>query len=449
MSDKLKKIFNACNPNNPADENYYTDCRKARGGDILARKVQARLDYIEHSYLRFLFTGHIGSGKSSELLHLGNLLKKDTNFFPVYVDVRDYVNLENVTLEEILLAIAVEISDAFQKDLNITLKNSYFEEKFGEVKNLLLTKRKFTKIEVSLFGLAKGEIQEIKQNDEAKRRLFEAIAKDNRSLLDELNLFISKAQLELAKSESAFTKIVIMVDSLEKIQKFEANTNVIDSHKELFIERNDKLTGIEAHTIYTVPLSLYRSDASPKLLHYYGDVLPLPMVKIFHRGKFNSEYEEGCKAFKEILTKRLGEISLTEAFEEKALDFLVKYSGGNLRNLMLFIQEAIISSDELPINYKTARKSIQPTVRAYAASIKESAYPKLVALDENPKQQIDTEDDSFWTMLENLTVMEYANGDDTNSLDDSWYAVNPVVYEVGKFQTAKEEFQKSKRKSKK
>ncbi len=42
-------------------------------------------------------------------------------------------------------------------------------------------------------------------------------------------------------------------------------------------------------------------------------------------------------------------------------------------------------------------------------------------------------------MLENLTVMEYVNGEDTENLDDIWYAVNPVAREIGKFKTALEQ----------
>jgi energy-coupling factor transporter ATP-binding protein EcfA2 len=439
MDNKLKKIFNACNPNLAAEENYYTDCRKARGGDVLARKVKKRLSFLEKSYLRFLFTGHIGSGKSSELLHLVSVLKDETNFFPIYVDIRDYVNFESVTFDEILLAIAVEIADVFQKDLNIKLRNSYFEEKFAGVKSIFLTKRKISKIEVDLFGLAKTEIQEIKQNDEARRKLQDAISSDNKSLLEELNLFITKANLELKKSESAYNEIVIIADSLEKIQKFEQSAQGLPSQRELFIERYTKLTGIDTHIIYTVPLALYRSDQGPKLLHYYGDVVVLPMVKIFHRGDFNKPYEEGCKAFTEILEKRLGEIPLNEAFDEDALELIIKYSGGNLRNLMLFIQEAVITVDDLPIKIQTVRKSIQPTVRSYASSIRETFWEKLVKLEKNPNQQIDTDDSDFWVMLENLTVMEYSNGDDSENIDDSWYAVNPVVREIGKFQTALEQ----------
>jgi energy-coupling factor transporter ATP-binding protein EcfA2 len=434
MDDKIKKIFNACNPNLPAEDDYYTDCREARGGEVLASKVKRRLDLTENGYLRCLFTGHIGSGKSSELLHLVNVLKDKTNFFPIYVDIKDYINFENVMFDEILLAIAVEIADVFNGELGIKLKNNYFEQKFAGIKDIFLTKRKLSKLEVDLFGLAKAEIQEIKQNDEAKRKLFEAIEQDTKSLLEELNLFIKEANLKLLKTESHYTGIVIIVDSLEKIQKFEDSKQGLDSQRELFIERYTKLTGLEAHILYTVPLALFRSDQGPKLRLYYGEVIALPMVKIYHRGRFDDPYEEGCKAFTKILEKRLGNIPCDQIFGEGALEFMIKYSGGNLRNLMSFIQEAIISTEDLPISYEIARKSVQPTVRSYASSIREDYWPKLADLERSADQQIDNGDEGFWVMLENLTVMEYVNG--AENLDNTWYAVNPVVREIGKFKAA-------------
>jgi energy-coupling factor transporter ATP-binding protein EcfA2 len=439
MDDKLKKIFNACNPNLAAEENYYTDCREARGGDVLARKVRKRLDFLDNSYLRFLFTGHIGSGKSSELLHLVNILKEETNFFPIYVDVKDYINFENANLDEIFLAVAVELAESFYTELDIKLRNNYFEDKFAEIKDILLTKRKVSKLEVGFFGLGKAEIEEFKQNDEAKRKLYEAINQDNKSILEELNLFISRANLELIKGESAFNKIVVIVDSLEKIKKFGDNKEELNSQTELFIGNYTKLTGIETHIIYTVPLALYRSDQGPKLSQYYGNVMVLPMVKIFQRGKFNESYERGCLAFTEILKKRLGEDLFNEAFDKDALEFLIKYSGGNLRNLMQFIQDSVISTEDLPINFQVARKSIQSLVRLYSGSIKEWYWAKLADLEKSTDQQIDNGDEDFWAMLENLTVMEYVNGDDTNNLDDIWYAVNPVVREIGKFRAALEQ----------
>jgi hypothetical protein len=439
--ETVKKVFNACNPRTPANDNNYIDCRKSRGGEILAGKVKKQLYNLESGYLRFLFAGHIGSGKSSELLHLADLLKNSDEkekFFPVYVDIRNYVKLENVTFDEILLAIAVELTDIFDKELNIKLENNYFKEKLGNIKDFFTSSRKFSNLELNVFGFAKTEIQRLRENDEAKRLLFEAITNDNKSLLDELNIFIAKAKKELIDSDNSFTKLIIIVDTLEKIQRFEKAERGIASQKELFIERSEELTGIEAHTIYTIPLPLYRSGESPNLLQKYVNVLVLPMVKIFHRGKFDKKYEEGCISLREILTKRFGEITLDQVFDKDALEFLIKYSGGNLRNLMMFIQESVLSADNLPVSYKIARKSIQQSVRSYASSVDERYWDKLADLETSAKQQIDNGSPDFWIMLENLTVMEYVNGDETDSLDDTWYAVNPVIRETIKFQSALE-----------
>ena len=51
MDEKLIKIFNACNPNLAAEENFYTDCKIARGGEVLARKVKKNLELLKSDYL--------------------------------------------------------------------------------------------------------------------------------------------------------------------------------------------------------------------------------------------------------------------------------------------------------------------------------------------------------------------------------------------------------------
>ena len=73
MDERIKQIYNACEPNLPATQQYYSDCRKARGGDALTEQIIKRLEMSSAGHhLRFLFAGHIGSGKSSELLHFSD-----------------------------------------------------------------------------------------------------------------------------------------------------------------------------------------------------------------------------------------------------------------------------------------------------------------------------------------------------------------------------------------
>ena len=73
MSDVLKDLYNACNPVVPATAEYYMDCSAVRGSNPLTRQFQGELSKTNDP-LFFLFSGHIGSGKSSELEHLRHTL---------------------------------------------------------------------------------------------------------------------------------------------------------------------------------------------------------------------------------------------------------------------------------------------------------------------------------------------------------------------------------------
>ena len=65
MSDDIKRIYNACDPFEPATAEYYHDCSKARGSSALTQKFQSHLAQTKDgTYLRFLLSGHIGCGKS-------------------------------------------------------------------------------------------------------------------------------------------------------------------------------------------------------------------------------------------------------------------------------------------------------------------------------------------------------------------------------------------------
>lgn len=123
MSDLRAQLFNACDPLVPATVEYYVDCSAERGNDALAKEVLNKLG-MTTSPLRFLFSGHIGSGKSSELEHLRNCLEnpdtKGKRFFPILLDAGDYLNEYNVTPTDILLAIVAEVASTFKEKLGIS-----------------------------------------------------------------------------------------------------------------------------------------------------------------------------------------------------------------------------------------------------------------------------------------------------------------------------------------
>lgn len=442
IEEKQKAIYNAFKPNDPADSRFYADCKEARGGSALVKKMIKMLGNAENENLHYLFTGHLGCGKSSELLHLEKELEKRTTFFPVYIDFEKYLDVQDTTLEDIFLGMISEIAIRCREKFEIKVKH----ESYSLVKKIAGFFGDFSvKGEVGLpFDIAKLNIEKLRQNPNIRQQVREAIRKDeSKSLFTELNNFILEIELRL-KQETEFTKLIIIADSLEKIKRFEKDEkdeDEITSQAKLFLNKQELLTNIGTNVIYTVPLSLYRSDKGKQLSEAFGtNVFILPMVKIHKRGNFDEPFEIGRQELIEIITRRLKntQTSIDEVFKSDALEYLLKYSGGHIRSLIRFVQEALIEVDELPINLTAARKSVREEVRSFAASVREDYWDKLAELELSARQQIKNGDDDYARMLESLAILEYFNGDETETDDDVWYAVNPSIRLTIKFNEARD-----------
>lgn len=443
MSDALKEIYTACNPDVPASDKYYLESSEARGSSNLAKEFIGHLNRTSEP-ICFLFSGHMGCGKSSELLHLTHeLVKCETPqvcFFPVLINVIEYLDEYDVSPTDILLAIVTELANTLRRELNIELQESYFKKQFGKFG--IFTEAELKDGEINL-GVAKVGIQRLKKDPVARQEVRSALMPKLSTLLEEINLLFEQARLEITKAKSGsnqfnYVELVIILDNLEKIKRLEGVKEGLESQRELFLEHAAKFKGMSAHFIYTVPLRLIRSSDAPQLEHLYcNQLIVLPMIKIIERSSRNP-YSKGIETLRKILQKRFGQLELDKAFESDALNFLLDNSGGHVRTLMLFVRQASTYTDKLPINLTAAHKAIQKTVRTYSTSIPEHHWEKLALLDLSDNQRIPNGDDDYRVMLENLSVLEYVNGGDENPYADAepWYAVNPIVRELQKFKAA-------------
>ncbi|GAB4453787.1 MAG: hypothetical protein OHK0029_07250 [Armatimonadaceae bacterium] len=138
----LRDVYNNCDPVKPADERFYVDCTDVRGGTIFARKLCAELSRTE-TYIKALFTGHIGCGKSSELQHLADTMSHphplpgQKRFFPIVVNMSEYLDEYDVEIPDILLAVVAEVADAFRSRLGIELQDSYLVNRWEELQGYL------------------------------------------------------------------------------------------------------------------------------------------------------------------------------------------------------------------------------------------------------------------------------------------------------------------------
>jgi len=228
---------------------------------------------------------------------------------------------------------------------------------------------------------------------------------------------------------------VLILDNLEKIDRVQEQQDGYQSHRQFFLESASQLTDLGAHVVYTVPLPLVIRDGQELATTYGTRPFVLPMIKIEERLPEREPCEAGIEALKSILQRRAGETPLSEIFETDALDFLIQHCGGHTRQLMTFIRSAISLADAPPIKLQAAHRAIADTVDLYSR-MREKFWPILAALERSTAQEIDSGDDDVKVMLQQLVILEYRNGGDTEdpfACAAPWYAVHPIVRKLKPF----------------
>ncbi|HLG14137.1 MAG TPA: hypothetical protein VJH03_06335 [Blastocatellia bacterium] len=446
MNEILKLVYNECDPHEAASSQKYLDCGEARGDSALTDQFLKHLELAD-DYLKVLFSGHVGCGKSSELVRLRDRLKNPATshrrYFPILLDVSEYLDDFDASLTDILLAIVTELAQTLRDDLGIEIKDNYFAKQFDEVREFL-GDLEIKEGEVGLSWI-KVKVQRLKRDPDARRKVREALKPRLSNILEEINIVFAKARLEVKRigvpmGQQPYDDIVLILDNLEKINTFDEQTDSFQSQREFFLEGYTQLTGLDVHVIYTIPLRLARSIDGPKLVQRYDRLLVLPMIKVIDRDT-GQPFEAGLECLREILEKRIGGHPIGDVFEPAALEFLLKYSGGHVRNLMTFVQSACTYTDETPIPIAAAQRAVQQSVRTYSTAIPKDHWNKLAELDLSTDKKIDNGDADFLAMLENLSILEYVNGGGEGSFEaaEPWCAVNPVVRELQKFKAAIQE----------
>ena len=474
MDPLIKQLNRACDPDEPAPAEYYLDCSAARGNSSLTHEFHRRLELADADFLCFLFSGHIGCGKSSELRELERTLDPavrireaeqsgDTpqqlqelrrsvaatfasgqheRYFPVLLDVHEYLDDFDVTLTDILLAVITELGDALRTHLRIELKDNYFVKRLQDVQNLALTEVSLDGGEISA-GVAKVKISALKTDPGGRDKVRRALEPHTGSLLEEMNLIFERARYEVTNlsvpsGEPKYKDIVLIIDNLEKMRKFEGIPEALDSQRELFLDRSAQLTGMKMHVIYTIPLRLARSVYAPQLADRYSAPFVLPMVKVMDRGT-RQPYQVGVDFLRDMIAKRMPGFGLDQIFEPEALKLLIEYSGGHIRSLISFIRNACAYAERMPLSVEAVSQAIGRMGQVFDTSIPADYWIKLAQLERSANHKIPNGDLDYLKMLENLSVLEYINGSKTTgriAIPTTWYAVNPIVRELEQFAEA-------------
>ncbi|NDJ21237.1 AAA family ATPase [Nostoc sp. B(2019)] len=432
----LERFYQACNPSRPlmmgnlGDRRYYIDFAAVRGGKIIEALQRTITRISPNAPTCQLFTGHLGCGKSTELLRLKAELEEQ-KFHVVYFESTHVLEMADVDVTDILLAIAGQVSESLEA-MKIGLKPKYFTKLFAEIRDFLQTPIELgVEAELSV-GIAKITAK-TKESPQLRRRLRDYLEPRTANILHSIN----KELLEHANKElRALGKqgLVVIVDNLDRvaIRPLPSGRSLPEY---LFIERGEQLRKLHCHVVYTIPLALIFSNDSAELQHRLGGgVAPkvLPMIpvrlrsgEIFPQGLAMMRQMVLARAFPDIPpSDRLGLI--TQVFDSlETLDRLCLISGGHVRDLLGLLFDCLREQDP-PFERDCVELVIQRQ-RDYRANALDPHEWELIF--QVVQQQRVGGDIAYHTLLRSLFVFEYRDH------RGAWFAVNPVLAETQKFKS--------------
>lgn len=471
MAVDLREFFRATNPSrtlaadNEEDRKFYIDFSSVRGGQIIEELNQNITFFSPDEPTCELFTGHIGCGKSTELRRLAAELE-EAGFHVVYFESSQDLEMGDVDVGDILLAIARRVSESVEELDNIEL-----EEPRG-LKSLLRGAARLLQTEidlsaeatvpgigqiaastdgsfsaevgvpglgqvaasdsdgVSVVALGIGRITaKAKNSPESRSKLREYLEPRTSSLIDVINKELIEPAKEKLKQHGK-EGLVAIVDNLDRVESRQKPWGR-SQPEYLFVDRGEQLCQLNCHVVYTMPLSLLFSNDLSRLTSRFGvDPKVLPMVPVETRD--GSECAEGMVLMRQMALARAFPNDTAEArlaripeiFDRpETLDRLCRTSGGHVREFLRLLNDWIKKDRQFPLSAEGLEKVIKARRNQMTLAVSDDEWELLRQVKQ--RKQV-TGDEGYEVLIRSMFVYEYRDS------EGSWFDVNPILESAGR-----------------
>ncbi len=366
---------------------------------------------------KIIFAGHRGCGKSTLLAKFSR--KLDNRFFVVFFSISDLIEMSDVNHINILFAIAVQMM-AEAEERQVVIEPST-KQKFYE---WFATK---TRIKTEQFnaGIWTGfDFKLIGSKLKTEATLREELKQEFERNISELVGRINDIALTI---EAATNKdVLVIIDDLDKLD-LGVVRKIYEEHVKALFQPGFRI-------IFTIPISALREVKMQATLRTEtnNQMVIMPVSKLFGKGKRrqqNSEAKpEEVAVLKETIAKRIK----SELIEEEALNKVILYSGGVLRELIRISNECCRvclllirrhrEDTNIKINDEVLQQAITEIRIDFDMGIGTADYEILKNVYENFSPE-DAQEQRFLDLLHGLYVLEYRNA-------QLWYDIHPIVTEL-------------------
>lgn len=416
----LDDAVRLCDPFTPLDPTVDNalrgDLNAIRGGDRLAEIVRNIRRSGGTPTLHFL-TGHLGSGKTTELLRMKQRLIHAEGKAPantvLFLDADAMLDRHDIDLEDIVVALWSVLFREKPKAAAAVLAPVWQRQVQGALANFVVNLP--DKVPEAI-GAVLGQLK--LPGLEQRQKLRVAVGSVLNALIEGLNGALAKIKEDEAGS------VVLLLDNLEKLSQGQRA-----GVERLYLERMGALKELDAHLVITVPLYLCYAAAGASLIGLYGgEVVVLPMVKVRKRkSEGGGDDPAGLAAMADVLERR---VDFGALFEDghAAAEHIARLSGGCIRHALRMVQGAANQHDDPPVIRASVERAAAGIQADFERALPEAWVSVLRAVAKDNRFPDNCPEETKRELLRHLFVLEYQNGD-----PDPWYAVHPLVERCRKY----------------
>lgn len=322
-ADNLLDARNACDPHPLVGEKaaaYYVD--RANGVDAFLDDLRTTSSGPD----KYLFTGHWGCGKTTELLRLVGLV--EDRYFPTFLNIEKALDLADIGYQDVILAFGLQTflaARAARLKLPAKLYTGllrWFRATIWEETKLVggdaSAEAKFDAYVLKLSARLASE-------GVTRKTVRTQVENNLTDLLRRLDEVFEAIQRKTGR------QVLLVVDGLDKVYD-EATV------KKLYIEGAGNLLAPSCKAIYTVPFALFQSPELGHIFSRFAGALPLPNIRV--RSRAGEPNPAGEEMLREVLLRRVR----PDLMATEALDRMIEMCGGVIRELIAIARDAFANA---------------------------------------------------------------------------------------------------------
>lgn len=387
------------------------DARSSAPSDPID-ELQATIEWSKLESTQ-LFSGFGGTGKTTELKRLKRRLEAN-GAVVVHCDMLGYLNPSTpVDVSDFLLATAGAFGEELAKDTALLGEPVIKEGYWTRFRNFLAR----THVE---FGDIGGDLKlNLKADPSFRERLQERLRGHLGALVKDVHGFFGECIVALRRHHrDDELRVVLLLDSMEKVVGTTTNApDVATSLETLFRSHADKLKLPYMHVVYSVPPWL--KIKAPGIAQLYSGAQWIPCVKVEHRN--GQAWNAGLNELERIVAKRGDWQRLLGGRE--ALDELLRFSGGYLRDLFRLLQVVLRLSrhDPLPVSDRIRTLALDELRNSYLPISNDDArWLERIRTTHNVELDGQEKLHELARFYDLHLVLTYRNGDE-------WVSVHPLI----------------------